>query len=126
LRLEEWWTIGPRLERKRHWFVYLPCWAKYEAERRRAGLSVSASFPKAQWLDHLTLRFLFVVYPEKLQVGIVKEDTAAGRALPGMDITLPFGKPRCKEVIDFWSADAGKDKEMIKFHINNSFLATHR
>jgi hypothetical protein len=104
----------------------LLCWAKYKAERRRASLSVSASFPKAQRLDHLTLRLLFVVYPKKLQIGIVKEDTAAGCALRGMDVTLPFGKTRSKEVIDFWSADTGKDEEMINFHSHNSFLAPHR
>jgi hypothetical protein len=65
---------------------------------------------------------LFIVNPEELNIGIMEEEPATGSALSGMCIGLPFAQTEPQELLNFQSADAAEDKEMIEFYGHISAL----
>lgn len=116
--------IRPRRERQRK----LGFRFQREADTKRIGLSVphGPSFPKTCRPSASGGGFRFIVYPQKLQKSMFKEETTVGRALARMNVPAALNEARIKQCLRLWGTNGCTDEDVIeaKCHLRHLRLET--
>src|SRR6266700_4107842 len=71
--------------------------------------------PKLGGIDRLFLRFLSIVDPRQLEIGIAKEEAAACRALAGVPIGVTLRQPELDETVSLGTAQLRPYEEVVEF-----------